>query len=660
MSVRIFRVSSFAAVSFLLLSLQLLNAEKWRDIDPAEFALTESEIDPGYGAEILFSETKYRQMVVSDKVDEIIEHYMRFRVYNELGVSQLANWKLVYNSEDGRIKDMRGRTVKPDGTVYELIDDQIFDTELVRDGQNEISAKSFAFPNVEPGDIVELQYLIKNDEIDWMPVLRFQERLPARRISKRIKPLEYPGIGSIISRFNFPEADLSVRERDYYVLEKLNIGAFVDEPYSLPDNSLIPTIILYYYTMDSAGASKREKFWSDLARDLHNEGKRSFKPNKDIEALAEELTKGLTKDWSKLDKLYDYCQNELTNLRYSRGVITEKARAKIKEKGKPQDTLSRGNGWPDEVSGLFGALAKAAGFEPRWAAMHDNRFVRFQGWMMLRFVMQLRYVAIDIDGETRYFRPGNPFLPCGDIEWFAADAVVLQAKAKGGELELAKMPDASYSLQRRTLTGTIDEMGTLNAKVKIILSGYTGWDAKERLATLEGTEEREDFFKNKVTRLMPQARFKNLAIKHRGSHRLPLVVTYDLEIPDYADVTSKRLYFQPYVFGKGAQNVFLREERSSALLFNYPYSTRDEITITLPDGYALEEGASPAPLNLKGFGEYDVTLKASKAGKVIYERSYRQDVHYLAAKAYDPVKAIFYEINNRDQHALGFKRVEAQ
>ncbi|EDY85237.1 hypothetical protein VDG1235_4872 [Verrucomicrobiia bacterium DG1235] len=655
------RAAMVLAAILFLFAFRFLEAEPWRDIDPSEFALTESEIDPGFGAEILFSETKYRQSASNSYgLSESIDHYMRFRVYNELGVSQLADWKLVYDSDAGNIINIKGRTVKPAGGIYELSNVHVFDTELVRDGQTEISAKSFAFPNVEPGDIVELQYSIKNNEVDWMPVLRFQERLPARRIFKRIKPFEYPGFGSKISRFNFPEADLSSTERGYYVFEKLNIGAFVDEPYSFPDNSLIPSIILYYFDSRSTSNTKPEKYWSELAKEMYKEGKKSFKPNKDIQDLAGELTKGLSSDWNKLIALYNYCENELVNLRYSRGVITEKAREKIKEKGKPQDTLSRGNGWPDEVTGLFGALAKAAGFEPRWAAMHNGRFVRFQAWMVLDFVMRLRYVAIDIDGETRYFRPGNPFLPCGDVEWFAADGVVLQAAPKDGQLELATLPDAGYSVQDRSLVGTIDEMGALKGKVSIIYKGYTGLDMKERLSMMEGLEEREEFFTDKLKKLMPQARFDDFTMKNRGSHILPLIITYDVEIPDYADVTSKRLYFQPFVFGKGAQDVFISEKRNSPLLFNYPSTTNDIITIQLPDGFELEEGSAPRPFEMPGFGEYKTTLKASRSGKVIYERSFRQDLHSLPVKSYPVVKSIFYQLNIRDQHALGFKRVEAE
>lgn len=654
--------SSFLAVVFSISSLfQLVHAGNWRDIDPAEFALTESEIDPGYGAEILFSETKYRQAVIDNgRLDEKIDNYLRFRIYNELGVKQLADWKLVYDSDAGNIRGLEGRTVKPDGAVYELSSDQVFDTELVRDGKTEISAKSFAFPNVEPGDIVELQYSIKNDEIDWMPVLQFQERLPARRISKRIKPIDYPGFGNRISRFNFPEADFSNKDRGYYVFENLNVGAFVDEPYSFPDTSLIPTIILYYYEASTSSNAQGEKYWSTLAKELFNEGRRSFKPHKDVQDVANELMEGLTSDWSKLTVLYDYCQDEILNLRYSRGVITEKDREKIKEKGKPKDTLSRGNGTPDEVTGLFGALAKAAGFEPRWVAMHDSRFLRFEGWMTLDFVMRGRYVAIDVDGETRYFRPGNPFLPCGDVEWFAADSAMLQAKPKGGKLEIIKLPDASYSGHDRSLIGTIDENGTLKGNVRIIYKGYTGWDLKERLAEIVGVEKREDYFKNQLKKLMPQARFDRFVMENRGSHRLPLIVSYDVEIPDYADVTSKRLYFQPFVFGKGAQDVFVSDKRNSPILFNYPAISKDTITIQIPEGYVIEEGSAPPPLDLTGFGEYEITLRASNTGKVMYERTLRRDLHILNEKAYPVIRNVFYQINARDQHALGFKRVESE
>lgn len=638
---------------------RVVSGADWKDIDPTEFQLTESAIDPGFGAEILFSETNYSQVHDSSTgLLEEIKHYMRFRVYNELGVSQLAGWKLTYDDDEGGIRGIRGRTVKPSGEVYELQKEHIFDTELVRTGQVDVAAKSFAFPNVEPGDIVELQYSLRNDEINWIPTLRFQERLPARRISKRIRPFEYPGIGHMVARFNFPEADLSKRKFGFYELEKTNVRAMLDEPYSLPDNSIIPSIVLYYFPTDER-PSKNADFWKFKAKKLHSEGKKALSTSKQIVALAEELVEGKASDWEKLEALYDYCQEEVLNIRYSRGRLTKREISKIKESNKPQATLERGNGRPNEVTFLFGALAKAVGFEPRITAMHDNRDVVFKGWMVLDFVLGLRYVAIDFDDQTHYFRPGNPFLYCGEVEWFAANCVALEATPKNGELEFVKQKGADHSVTKRSLTGSIDDEGTLTGKVEIELSGYSGWDLKQRFAMMDGREEREEFLEDQIKRQMPQARLKNIVIKRRSSHKSPIAVTYDLEIPDYADVTRKRLYFQPFVFGKGAQDLFVKEERISDMQFNYASRSEDSISIQIPEGYALEEGAAPARLELGKFGEYKIGIRATKSGKIMYDRTFTRNIPSVPAKAYAAVKNIYHEVNLRDQHALGFKRVES-
>lgn len=633
-----------------------LKAVEWREIDPAEFELTESEIDPGFGAEILFSELEFRQEFLGEaSYKEVARYYMRFRVYNELGVSQLANWKLPYEDRRGGIGKIEGRTVKPSGAVYELSQDHIFDTELVRKGKVDLAAKSFAFPNLEPGDIVELQYLKRTTEIDWMPVLRFQERLPARRITKRINPLGVLGIGYKVRRFNFSEDDFSDIEPRFYVAEKRNIKAIVDEPFSLPDSDLIPTVIIDYFD-DSDRPKDGEDYWAFRAKTLHREGKKALAPSNQIEALAKELTEGKQSDWAKLEALYDYCQNEVLNINYSRGILTDKERSKIKESNKPQATLARGNGTPEEVTYLFGALANAAGFAPRIAAMHDNRFMKFKGWLKHRFAMRLRYIAIDLDGETHYFRPGNPFLYCGEVEWFAANSGVLEAARKNGAIKVVKQRGADYSVRKRTLTGALDQEGRLTARVEIEMSGYSGWDAKERMAELEGREAREEYFADQIKDLMPQAKVENITISNSSSHKYPIRVTYDLEIPDYADVTRRRLYFQPYVFGKGAQDIFVSNERVSPIQFNYAATSVDKVSIQMPEGLVLEDGVAPKSLDLGAFGNYTVSIRSSKEGVIQYERTFSRNVLGLAVESYPAVKKIYSEINVRDQYALGFKR----
>lgn len=658
MFVRLIRYAGFVAVFSQLFFIRVVSAGSWRDIDPVEFAYTGSEIDPGAGVEILFSETHYNQYRNSEGLSESIERYIRLKVYSELGLDDLVSWKLEYDSDRGYFSELKGRTVKPDGQVYDLSKDQVYDTIIIRQGKDAVAAKSFAFPNVEPGDIVELQFLIKRQGISTMPVLRFEERLPARRITQRMKPQKDLGVEVAVARFNFPEADIPLGERDVYTFEKLNVEAFVEESYSVPKMDLVPVIVFYYFDYRRP-SSDLESHWKIIAKRLYEEGKRSFKPNREIEGLAMGLTEGISDDWLKLKALYDYCQNDFINLSYSRDRVTEKEREKIEEGSRPQETVSRGSGWPDDISAVFGALAQACGFEPRWAAMHDNRELRFKAAMALDFVMQQMYVAIEVDGEFRYFRPGNPFLPCGDIEWFTADSAVLIAEPKKGALQKTSMPDADYSVQNRILNGEIDEEGTLKADVSIVYTGYSGWDAKEALSFLKSEEQCQEYFTDPLKILMPLARFEKVEILHRTSHVRPLEVRYQVEVPGYASVTGSRLFFQPFVFANGSPDLFLEKDRKSPLFFKYPSSQKDLIRIQVPAGYTLEQGAKPPPLDLKTFGEYSTLLKVSDSGKVIYERSFRQNIYYLQSEAYSGVKSIFSKINRRDQHTLSYKRVDA-
>ncbi len=547
--------------------------------------------------------------------------------------------------------------MKPDGRVIPLEKKDIFDQEVIKKGTTKLRAKRFAFPGLEPGDIVELQYNQNPGRSAWYVEMEFQDWLPAQRVRRRLKPISEFGIGWRIASFQWDGRSLERESNGYFDFEFTNMPAKADEPYAVPNMHKGPMVLLYYFNTGTEPPMKN--YWRGVSKELYREGKKKLKPSKDIEAFVKERTKGMKSEEEKLRSLYLYCQDEITNHHYSHGIFTSKELEELPENFNAQHTFSRGHGTPSDINQLFGAMAKVLGYEPQFAKAPDNRFMFFNPRQPIPFSLSEERVALKRNGKYRFFNPGNPFLPASSIEWWCYGDKVMVGMDKGDFMVDAPMPDASYSKVIRTGEFTIDEQGALRGQVKLDYTGFSDLDMKEELSSRLSREEREAYIVQDLKQAQKSAKASNFKIVNRASSTKPLHISYDLEIPEFADVTGKRIFVQPSALEKGREPLFTEDSRQSDLIFPYPWTEEDDIRISLPEGYALEAGSAPMPLNIGELGSFSISLGLSKkTGAIVFKRSQAIALNRISVQGYDIVKDLFVAINQRDQHTLTFKKTD--
>jgi hypothetical protein len=427
--------------SLLFPILSSLHAARWRDITPEEFAQKEPLVDPDYGAEIIFSETTLHQQLIETGTTGSFQTYNRIKVFNEKGVEELANFELTY-SKGREIRRVEGRTIKPDGTIIKLEKEDIFDQEVIRKGRSNIRATSFAFPNLEPGDIIELQYSQRSGNSAYFVEVDFLNNLPAQRVNRKITPFNVSGIGSKIIWYNMPGFE-GKPNRGTWEFELTNLPAKIDEPYSLPDLHIGPYVVLYYYNSEP-----REKvYWAERSKELYKEGRRRLKPSKDIEEFVAKHTAKTKTLMGQLNALYQYCQHEIKNHEYSYGVYTSKELEDLPTNDNPHETFTRGHGTPENINALFGGMARALGLKAELATTNDIRKMVFREGSKVSFALRDEVVALEIEGEWKFFNPGMPFLRFNALEWFACGSKALIGDRKGAPLTLVPMPGADFPLE---------------------------------------------------------------------------------------------------------------------------------------------------------------------------------------------------------------------
>jgi hypothetical protein len=130
--------------------------------------------------------------------DLIFTHYIRIKVFTNRGRESQSKIDIPFGKFYGReikIKDIAARTIRPDGSIVELKQDDVFERTIVKTSGAKVKAKSFAMPAVEPGCIIEYRWreIRVQQDADYVR-LEFQRDIPVQRVKYFIKPFPYAGL----------------------------------------------------------------------------------------------------------------------------------------------------------------------------------------------------------------------------------------------------------------------------------------------------------------------------------------------------------------------------------------------------------------------------------------------------------------------------------
>jgi hypothetical protein len=515
------------------------------------------------------------------------------------------------------------------------------------------SIKSFAPPGLEPGVIFEYSYQEGHERITPLWVLNFQRDVPVRLKRYRLKPYAAPGYNLRNVAFNLPPFNPTPDASGFYTFEAKNLKAWKDEPFQFPEIQLRASAVIYYNPVE--GSMTAEAYWAKVCGRLQAQTDATAKPTKAVRAALEKIVAASDTPDAKLHKIYDFVRTKLANQDLDVAGYTWEQRQKLPRNDDAGETLARGRGTGDDLVAAFVALARAASFDARLAQTNDRTFILYNDQMREPFVFR-KLVAAVRTGETwTFFDPSARYLPFGILDWRFSGTAALVGDRKQALLPRVALPNAAASVRSRKGVFTLDEQGTLEGRVTVTGTGYFDVAAKNRYDALSA-EERAKQLQDEVQKQFPLAELSEITFEHAADPLQPLVLSYQLRLPGFAERTGARLFFQPAVLYKGLQPMFEAPERRGAILFHYLYREADTFEIAVPVAFKLEAGNAPPPLDFGKSGRYDVKVAYTpKSGQITYEREFEFFNAAIASKFYPAVKRLMEEVNERDNHTLTFR-----
>jgi hypothetical protein len=634
---------------------------EWRPVTPAELSMTKSTVEPDADVEAIFWD-----VWIDDKGEGIkFNNYVRVKIFNDRGRERYSKFDIPFGP-GVKIKDLAARVIRPDGSIVEVTNKDIFDREIIKAGGVKIKSKSFAIPNIEPGVIVEYKYReVHEFGGSYGMRLQFQKDIPVKDLAYFYKPnAKEP----VYQTFNLTDTKFIKDTNGYFVARRNNVPSFKEEPFMPPDDTVRPWMLLLgdqefrvagLFTLVLKDSSADPgKYWAEIAGDIAPFAAFMNKPNDELQKTASSLVAETASPDEKLRKLYDFCQKEIVNLSYDR-TMTDEDRKKLPPVKEVADVLKRRSASYLWVDYLFGALAHSLGFDTRIALTSSRSDSIFTPELANRRYLHRSGTAVNVNGEWKIFRPGIAYLPYGMLMWYEEGQYALLVDEKRFSWARTSMSGYDRSAYDRTAKLRLLEDGSLEGEVRIEMRGHPA--SIYRLDNYDETEQRRlDLLKDEVKYRLSSAEVTDLKIENVTDISKPLIESYKVRIPGYAQRTGKRLFLQPGYFEYGVAPVFSSSTRKYDIAFRYPWSENDNVEIMLPKGYALEDADTPGLLSDPGkIGADNITMGINAAGVLRYSRKFYfgggNNID-IPVNAYQPLKQLFDAFHQADGHTVTLKQ----
>lgn len=645
-------IVAVALILFSSLPVQAGDDIEWRPVSASELAMDKPVVDPDADAEAIFWE-----VTLDDKKRSkmTLYHYVRVKIFTERGREKFSKFDIPYTKRV-KIENVAARVIKPDGTIINLKPGDVFEREILKAGKIKVNAKSFAVPGIEPGVIVEYQYeeSRKGDSASGERLL-FQRDIPLQKVSYYVRP--YKGSSLNFTAYNMTGDTRFFDAKDkkgFQVLTRTNVPALKDEPYMPPEDEVRRWVYLKYATFGSLFQ------WGFLSRGASKAFADWTKPNKQVKRKALELVAGADTDEEKLERLYNFVQQNIRNLSFD-SSLSEEERDHIKVKD-ADDALRQSAGSSSFIDFLFASLARALDFDANLVFSGDRseQFFNPDRYKDSSFVHPC-CVAIKVGNEWKFYNPGTPYLPIGRLIWYEENTTAMLV-SKAGYIWLKTplaAPEESDAV--RTAKLVLNEEGELSGTVRIEYTGHqaivqrqNGWKQSE--------SKREDEFLEDYKDAMNGIEISGFKIDNFTDPSKPLVYSFSVKVPNYAQKTGKRIFLKPGFFEYGSKPKFSSETRTYDIYFPYPWSEDDNIEITFPEGYKLENVESPGEVvERSGITQQKFNMSVEESTrKLMFKRHFHfgKGSIFFRSASYSSLKRLFDMFNTNDQESVTLKRVE--
>jgi hypothetical protein len=622
-------------------------AQGFPPLSPEDLKMTSEPKAPGAPAIILYREVDRDDNGRTSHED----NYVRIKILTEEGREQ-GNVEIEFFKVDEDVVNIHARTIRPDGSSADF-DGKVFEKVIEKAQGLKYLAKTFTLPEVQVGSIIEYRYTYDlREHYIYDSHWTLSHPLFTRRAKFSLKPYttDYTPMTLRWTWQGLPPGAAPQQGPDHIVrMEAENIPAFQVEDFMPPPTQLRARVDFIYE--DEYRETDPDQFWRHVAKKRGGALESFIGKRKAMEAAVAQIVSPSDPPEVKLRKIYDRVQ-QIRNTSYE---LQKTAQEEKREKEKPVENVEalwkRGYGDGQQLTWLYLALARAAGFEAYgvWASSRSEYF--FSPKSMENRKLNANVVLVKLNGKDLYFDPGAAFTPFGMLTWPETGVPGLCLDKEGGTWLNTALPSSSESRIEHVAKLRLTEAGNLEGKLTVT---YTGLEAMYRRLEERNADEvaRKKSLEDRIRLQIPSTTIEvELTNQPDWSHsETPLVAEYHVSIQDWATNAGKRTVIAAALFTAVEKHIFEHTNRVHPIYVDFPHEKDDDVTIELPAGWQVS--SVPAPQTQEG---HVVTyhLKVDKDGSALHlTRKLSWDFLLLEPKYYPALRNFFQTVRTGDDEQI--------
>lgn len=634
-------------------------SDNWQAVPKEDLSLKDNPASPGSAAMIL-----ERQVYANDE-KRVQTEWVRIKVFTEAGRAY-ADVEIPYLAKSTTIEGIRGRTIRPDGTIV-VFNGAVFDNVLLKYKRFRYEAKTFTLPGVESGSVIEYVYTmhwkerlpdyVRNPigylfQEGWtVPITTWtvQQELFTRHAVFVLRPVRAGRLG--FAKVRLSDVGPSWQPDGTVRMEVANIAALEKEDYMPPESMLTSRVHLYYEV------GFLTDYWRDWGKIRAEAAGKFIEKTKFLERASNEIAPPSEPPEARLRKLYARVQ-QVRYISYEPSKTEKEVkREHLVENRSAEDIYHHDYASSNEINFLFTALARAAGFDASIVEVASRDSGSFEAEVPDASQLNAMLVQVRLNGKDLYFDPASRFCPYGLVPWYETDTSGVRWDRIGGEVVRIEAPSNESSTVERAAELKLHPDGGLEGKLDIV---FTGQVAMELRVSAAGEDDagRQKLMEDEIKQWTPPGTTIDIdAVTGWTDGEQPLRTQCRFRAPRFGVLSKRRILLPISVFQANRSIPLPQSYRVQPVSFGHSLSELDTVTISLPAGYRVE--AMPSEADYQASFALFHAKRTSKGETMRLERRAVMNGYYFPLERYGSLRQYFQQVRQSDAENVVLQQVES-
>lgn len=525
---------------------------------------------------------------------------------------------------------------------------------------DDITLKKFSITEVNSGTIFEYSYRKKMGNPFMLPDWEFHDYLPVQWSEYKMQipvGLQYKMIFKGNDSLEVYEVNkalvstVSNRNQGSYIFRmvKKDLPPVEDLPYMINRDDYISEVItqLQNISLPNYRFQNFFKDWDALAKELNDRGDfGKQRLNGEMKEVVDNLISGKITELEKARSIYQYV---VSNLEWDgmHRILTEKG---------IRYAFNTNIGNTGDINHLLIEMLRYADIKasPGLLSTRSNGSVLTDFALINQFNMVLAVVEIENRAFVMDASSGNRSFKSPHPKILYRKVFVIREDDSFGWLQSTPMDKNN---ERISLTYSVSESPTVNVKYQGRLMG----EFAERLRSEVNLSELDEYWENEFDGIqgirVDSSSFDNL---ENMGEQISFQTSLSIPSESVFDVNGNLIYLKPFLFLALQENPFKAEDREFPIEINYPYKRQYVTSLTIPEGYVIEEIPKNTQIRLPNNTGYYRFMVSQQGDKLTLVSDINIASTYYGVDDYSMVKDLFQKVVDSQSFTVVLEKIKSE